>query len=435
MSNDLLRRYLIGPQYHYDQTLARIDDLYTMVDPTTIDNDLLKYLKDIVGFTSELNFVTKNLTEAQLRRLISGAVALWKTKGVTYNTAVRLVTGNRFYILNYFDYRFILDEVSLGEELGAGDPVMISEHGTFFALRTDGQTTAGAGEFSTPVAGTFAPTNVGDKLEIREGPDVGVYEIIGIDPSGTTAQLNQAMTSSSVGFDLDWIMMRPMDEFLTELRIMDTGDIDRAYLESVLELVRPMSERINVVYVDFLDAFDVDNETSLWTTGQSLVVVDNEMTIPTTKRATPITSTLSSIYDYLLTVRAKMTSNVAGDECRIQFHYQNSSNCYEITWKPQSDSIVLKKRVAGTPTTLATGSAFDFSEGVYYTFRINVNKGASTTSITVDVDGNRLIEFSGANLSFTSGSFSILANGADVVTDYVELVELPGTVVRVGPNP
>jgi phage tail-like protein len=54
------------------------------------------------------------------------------------------------------------------------------------------------------------------------------------------------------------------DEFTSHVRVMDRGTLDRALLLRLVNLARPVSERIEVAVVDFLDTFDLSRD--LWTT-------------------------------------------------------------------------------------------------------------------------------------------------------------------------
>ena len=129
--NNFLERFLIGKQDDFEKTQARIKTLSTLNDPALIRADLLQYLKDIVGFTSELNNITQNLSENDLRKLISLAVALWKQKGTEpgYANIIRLFVGKTARIFNWFDFRFIVGEKAFGEEQLGEDSWLISVPG------------------------------------------------------------------------------------------------------------------------------------------------------------------------------------------------------------------------------------------------------------------------------------------------------------------
>ena len=126
-----LERFLQGAQAEFEAMQGRISTLETLRDPSTIRADLLQYLKDHVGFTSELNNITNDLGENDLRKLISLAVALWKQKGTEpgYANIVRLFVGKSARIFNWFDFRFIVGEKAFGEEQLGEDSWFISVPG------------------------------------------------------------------------------------------------------------------------------------------------------------------------------------------------------------------------------------------------------------------------------------------------------------------
>jgi len=126
-----LERFLQGAQAEFEEMQDRITQLETLRDPARIRADLLKYLKAIVGFTDDLNNITNDLSENDLRKLISLAVALWKQKGTEpgYANIVRLFVGKSARIFNWFDFRFIVGEKAFGEEQLGEDSWFISKVG------------------------------------------------------------------------------------------------------------------------------------------------------------------------------------------------------------------------------------------------------------------------------------------------------------------
>ena len=129
--DDFLDRFLLGPQSLFEDTQAKIATLRDLMDPTKTRPDLLQFLKDHVGFTKDLNKITDELVENDLRKLIILAVPLWKTKGTEagYTNILRLFTGKSARVFNWFDFRMIIGEVAFGEEQLGQDPFLISVPG------------------------------------------------------------------------------------------------------------------------------------------------------------------------------------------------------------------------------------------------------------------------------------------------------------------
>ena len=129
--DNFLERYLLGPQTIFEDGFDRIEKLKEIIDPAKTRNDLLQYLKDHVGFTKELNNITQDLSDSDLRKLISLAVALWKQKGTEpgYQNIVRVFTGKAVRVFNWFDFRLIVGEKAFGEEQLGEDAWLISVPG------------------------------------------------------------------------------------------------------------------------------------------------------------------------------------------------------------------------------------------------------------------------------------------------------------------
>lgn len=126
---NFLERFLIGAQIIFEDTQDKIKTIPELFDPAKTPRP--DFLKDHVGFTKELNNITNDLSENDLRKLISLAVALFKQKGVDpgYANIVRLFTGKSARIFNWFDFRMIVGETAFGEEQLGEDSWLISVPG------------------------------------------------------------------------------------------------------------------------------------------------------------------------------------------------------------------------------------------------------------------------------------------------------------------
>jgi phage tail-like protein len=122
--NLLLQRFLKGAQTIRDTRIEpEIESLYDQIKPDKVRSDIVKYLKDIVGFTAELRGITDRLTETQLRRLIQVAVPLWNQRHTERGliNAIRLLTGRTAFVTTWFGFRNLLGETAIMEDqLAAG---------------------------------------------------------------------------------------------------------------------------------------------------------------------------------------------------------------------------------------------------------------------------------------------------------------------------
>jgi phage tail-like protein len=127
---NFLERFLLGPQAIWEEKLhSPIKRVMQLIDPEKTPQP--RFLKDIVGFTKELDNITNDISDADLRKVISLAVALWKTKGTEpgYENIVRLFTGSNVRIFNWFAFRYIVGEKAFGEEQLGEDAWIISKVG------------------------------------------------------------------------------------------------------------------------------------------------------------------------------------------------------------------------------------------------------------------------------------------------------------------
>ena len=134
--DNFLERLLSGPQFIFEATQKKIAELKDIKNPAKTRADLLVYLKDHVGFTKELNNITQDLTEGDLRKLISVGIPIWNEKGTEpgYQDIVRIFTGKSVRVFNWFDYRLIVGEKAFGEEQLGEDSWLISVPGVEASL-------------------------------------------------------------------------------------------------------------------------------------------------------------------------------------------------------------------------------------------------------------------------------------------------------------
>lgn len=126
--NRFIERFLQGPQglwAEIDQSIRSLPDMWSIV---RCPDRFLPYLKWIVGWTSELDYITDELDVATLRRLIATSVPFWKIRGTEDALAeiLQLTTAARTRVLDWFDLRYIADETSVGEHREGHDSWVLS---------------------------------------------------------------------------------------------------------------------------------------------------------------------------------------------------------------------------------------------------------------------------------------------------------------------
>lgn len=123
-----VERFLQGPQEVWNGIDRSIRLLPNMWSIAKCEDRFLPYLKWIVGWTSELDYITDDLDSATLRRLIAASVPFWKIRGGEPALAdiLQLITGARVRVWNWFDIRWICGETIMSEEHQGYDPWMLS---------------------------------------------------------------------------------------------------------------------------------------------------------------------------------------------------------------------------------------------------------------------------------------------------------------------
>lgn len=361
--NLFVQRYLDGPQTLWERAQSTIFALKDLWSVTDIEDEHLQYLKNIVGWTKEK--ITKRVTDAldyfELRRLISISVPFWKTRGPE-DTIVNILRAL------------------------TGSRVRIW---SWFDFRW-----------------------VLDETEVGEAHQ-------GRDP---------------------WIIELPEDgddEYRFNVRIVDPvlpEALNRDLVINLLKLTRPMGERIEVSYIHFLDRFTVEGDDGQWIVNSgSVEVADGLLKLSDTgsgERVTISDVTVPNSVNWTTGLVAYMRARSNGvGAIGMRFLVADGSNYYDarilIGTFPTPATVVLVKRTAGTPTTLASvslGTAIELGE--FVGLRVGVEAEGSTNRIKVYVDGDEVIDTTDPD--HTQGSLSLYHfAGADLEVDEVELFETP----------
>ena len=447
----VLERMLDGPQELWVASSKRTAALATLFEPENIEARFLRAALWLVGFTSELDYVTRNLVTAELRRLYSAAVPLWRATGTEtgIGRAVRAATGNHFRIRNYFDFRMVLDEVVLTEEMEDFDPNVLSLTSQLtFRSGTDGNVT-GTDRFQSASV-TFDPGDVGAFVVVTEAGTLnrGFYEIAEVIQQSAPGRVRILGVFPTVPeTDLEFDVLFPNDEFVTELRVADEdwtgapaeGKVNRDLLENLIELVRLSSERVDVVYADFLDGFDVDNDLSQWQiTGGVVTVQDGLMLVRSDGEVKSLKAGSENWKFFELVAKVRFSADPAAGNVgwSITFRHTVGDEGYQVAvdFFPVKQA-TLYRISDGTPLAGPVPLPI-ITAGVYDTFRFNViDAGAGGNKIVVYFDGDEVLSATDAS-AVNGGYFHFFAGGDTwIEVDEVQMMLYPVDVARVGPNP
>lgn len=364
-----VKRFVAGPNEIWQRAVTDLQSIPKLWSVEDIADAHLQYLKNIVGWTSELSFITDPLDDATLRRLIAASGALWRDRGPeeAIVNVLRLVTGGtRMRIWNWFDFRWILGETELGEEHEGTDPWVID-----------------------------APSE------------------------SRTPQFSDIIPSQSA-------------EYFSNLRIVDSGSLDRRLVKDVLNLMRAANERFEIIYLSFLDLFESPGDNLQWNVSVVNFLVEDNAAFLSNSAALEWTDAIVTGSDtwtqYVLAARIRGESLTAGGSFGLLFYTQDYDNTYVVSINTNTQTLALIRRVGGTPTTIASvnlGTAeINILANVWYTIRVSIVVEGATNRIVVFVDGSELINTT--NNQFSVGSLGFFhTTNATIECDDVEMFELP----------
>jgi phage tail-like protein len=238
-----------------------------------------------------------------------------------------------------------------------------------------------------------------------------------------------------------WILggdLTSYDEYWSNLRVMDSPDLDHDLLETVVEIERPSNERIEVVYLDFLDWFNEDLRYWTHEVGGAEAYLDettHRMVIPATGRELITIPWITDFKDATAIVSARRPNDPTVDSFRLRFYVQDVNNCYIAEINPTSLNLI--SRVGGVESIVATVAKNFFAPQYKLrvgTFEDDPAPGSLRIKVYVDIDLE--IDYTTAAPSFVKGDIAIENPNAaaDIEADNVEVWERPLEYIVVGPS-
>lgn len=355
-----LKRYLEGPQQIWNRIQEIIFSIKDLWSTTDCPDEYLRYLKNIVGWTVELEPITDELDDDSLRRLIAVSWAIWKERGSedAIINVLELLMTSKLRLWNWFDYRWVLGETELSEEHEGRDSWMID-------LPVDGGS----------------------------------------------------------------------DEYYSNLRIVDDGELNRTLVRNIVKLMRPVGERYEISYIDFLDLFTIA-DSSQWTipVGSLTIADGNAKLLDDTILESMYTAIAASALweNYVATWRLKGTVTKSSGSYGAIFYVQDELNGYVVALSAILQTVSLFRVVAGVSTLLKSANCLLFDD-VYNTIRVQVTPEGATNRIKVYIDGN--LKISETDDEYTEGRIGAYhAPDATLQVDEVEMFQLPLTTEPVDIN-
>lgn len=438
--NTLIFRWLEQAQIEFEAVYRRIESLPTLLDPATCPTEALPYLKWVVGFSGKLDFVTEELAEADLRRLISVAAKMWKLKGTESGLVETLeaLTTRKARVVNYFAFRLLSDEWEIGREELGFDPWLLDVPGLSPSVKPDaaGSTATnldfvidgllGSGDESGhEIRILCVPTGV---VQVRTSLySSGNNVVTSEDYMGQTGTPSTSVDDYRVGVD--------PDEFVSDVRIVDDGSLDRTLVENVVRLLRPSGERYNVRYLDFQDTF---RETLRWevVSGSAATDLDAGSLTLFDAGADSVVKTDEtddgSWTEYQAAAQFALSDASGWGELR--FYYLDESNFYAVRLDPADGSVKLDEVVGGARATLATAYLTPpaIHPGLNYFVRVATTDTGAGHQIQFFVDENLLGTVVGADR--VEGKLALAAEtGQTMTVRFAELFQFPLESTRIGP--
>lgn len=486
--------------------------LPTLLDIDLIDDKWLAYLKPQLGFTADIPFAA---TTEELRRILSLAIPYWNEKptelGVIKN-AIRMVTGNRFRLANWFDFRMQVDKTCITEELEDFDPYVLG----FLSNKFDGDSgqlgEAGIYFFNAsdlPI--TFANQHDYRWFSVDDDPaypaNEGIYEIDYVVPDTQTGYVKMPFDTAHAGA-VKYRIWGHMEDYISEVRLVDQGVGDVYYRDEVnpfsvssrvwgvdsgaygiitavesdyislrsifgrfgpneelnddsggeatavrmvgvlnRELldflmsgrtVRPFSERIDVVYINFLDQFRIVGDLDQW-------LVNDPDKVSITKPAGPCRLVQGGRIQSADPYQAWWDDQVTAWKiipvdpttvAHLTFMGTDASNSYYVLMDYNSKVVELWKIVAGTPTQIGSTVSLPYlKQGIQDVVRIDALAEGTGVRIRVKVNGETEIDQLDDPYAFNSGRVGAYALTDDLDLELVEVNVLPTEIQRIGLDP
>lgn len=464
-SPSLLERLLTGTGGPDDlqKTLIydRCSELSKLYDPFEIPAKFLPWLKSLVGFTRNMDL---SANESEVREVIAKAGSLWNLKGSepSFEVACRMVSNGRYRIQNWFDRRMQVDQTFITEMLLDYDPIALD----FNTPTPEGSLWQNVGvavsayplsqQFAiTDLPTSFFPNRVFEKeneyayLQLLDVPldpaRKGFYRITSLVKGTYLGYLDTSWVAPAGYYGATWRLWGANSEYVTEIRIVDKGDLNKDLFKYLIDVVRPNGERVDVVYLAFLDQFEDAKYISQWdATGG--YVLDGEKIEVEAGGEIIVSDTAYNSWDLERQLSVRIRAKTASTVAKVYLLYDDANNNINATINYTTGALTVNRVNSGVTT--AIGSAVTLAHlyytdywGVDYEYRdvfrfvmIRTNSGADA-KIKVYRAGSLVYEQTYASVPFGAGKVGLASSGSSTYTDLVEVITLPASQDRVGPNP
>lgn len=217
------------------------------------------------------------------------------------------------------------------------------------------------------------------------------------------------------------------------------GVLNRDLLAFLMNLVRANGERVDVVYINFLDNFITPLDLDQWAVtpdadGVTVPSPGGQAELLDGYRMIDADSESATWGDQI--VAWKIITDDATSVIELTFWTTDEENHYFVRMDYASKEVSLWEKTAGADTQIGSTVSLPFLKvGVQDVVRVDVLAEGADTRIRVKVDGEVRIDEGDSPASHTMGSVGAYAATGDFALKLVEVNVLPTEIQRVGPNP
>jgi len=228
-------------------------------------------------------------------------------------------------------------------------------------------------------------------------------------------------------------------EYYSNLRLVDPGSADKQLVLDVLRLLRPVGERIEIVYLKFLDLFEIDEDLAQWNIGDAAdaEVADGFLSLVGNRHAFANVEGSEDWENYVAFTRIRGGQS-SGPGFGLSFYVTPGTfdNYYYARIDVEDNELQLRKVVGGIHSSIATfsfSSSYLLQNDIWYGLRVQVSPDGVTNRIKVYLDGTERID--ATDTSHSKGSAGIFSEANSYVqADELEVLGLPVDSETIGIN-
>jgi hypothetical protein len=216
------------------------------------------------------------------------------------------------------------------------------------------------------------------------------------------------------------------------------GVLNRSLLAFLMNIARPNGERLDIVYINFLDQFIQPSDLDQWaitpTGGVTVPSPGGAAEFDASARLIDADSQSSFWGDQV--VAWKFEAGTSTTVVELTFFVTDASNHYFVRADYANKEIKLYRKVVSVDTQIGSTVSYPVMKaGVQDVIRVDAVAEGSDTRIRVKVNSDTLIDAVDSPASFTAGGVGAYAATSTFKLKLVEVNVIPTEIDRVGPNP